>query len=86
MEKVGHIVENNQISCSRLNDVTQIDVYPITRLGPDESGVPVIKSSLAMVCHSRDRCGIKSALEADKYLWHLCPANAIFVEKGTFRN
>lgn len=80
-------VESTQFSCSRLVTNTQVDIYSTLR---PITGGTVLPAQLVriMQCHNQDNCGIaRNDLQGThRYAWHLCPANDIFIAKGTFRN
>jgi hypothetical protein len=77
-------VESTQFSCSRLGKDTQIDIY--SRLKPFITGTALpARLVREMRCQNDNNCGIaaKGAGSDPTYAWHLCPANDIFLEKGT---
>lgn len=80
-------IESTQFSCSRLGKNTQVDIYSTLRPITDGTVLPadIVRK---MQCHNEDNCGIatKDLEGTPRYAWHLCPANDIFMGKGTFRN
>ncbi len=77
-------VESTQFPCSRFGRDTQIDIY--SKLKPIIPGT-VLPANMVrtMHCQNENNCGIaaKGAGGDPTYAWHLCPANDIFLEKGT---